>query len=42
MTVQEHLELYADIKGVKSTIRDTLIQKQIKEMDLTSYANVQA
>ena len=42
MTVREHLEFYARIKGIREEFREELIDKQIKEMDLVSYTNSQA
>lgn len=42
MTVREHLDFYARIKGIKSEYLEELIEKQIKEMDLGSYTNAQA
>ena len=42
LTVKQHLDFYATIKGVRSDYRDELVQKQLKEMDLTGYSNVNA
>lgn len=42
LTVYEHLQIYAAFKGIKTNLRERLIQKQIREMDLESYANVRA
>ena len=42
LTVYQHLNFYACIKGVRSDLREELIAKQIREMDLTEFANVDA
>ena len=42
LTVSQHLDFYASIKGVRSDYKAELIQKQIKEMDLTDFTNVNA
>ena len=42
LTVRQHLEFYARIKGIREDFRDDLIEKQIKDMDLTDYINVHA
>lgn len=42
VTVREHLEIYAVIKGVKSDIRAELVAKQISDMDLNDFENVHA
>jgi len=42
LTVLEHLQIYAALKGVRSDIREELIQKQIDDMDLRDYVNVRA
>lgn len=42
MTVLEHLELYASIKGVKPAIRQRIIEKQLVDMDLKSYEDTRA
>ena len=42
MTVQEHLEFYAKIKGIVRDKREALIKEQILKMDLTNYADKQA
>jgi len=42
LTVREHLEIYATLKGVRSDIRDKIVQKQIKDMDLEEYENKRA
>jgi ATP-binding cassette subfamily A (ABC1) protein 3 len=42
LTVKQHLEFYASIKGIRKDMREELILKQIKEMDLTDYINSQA
>jgi ATP-binding cassette, subfamily A (ABC1), member 3 len=42
MTVLEHLQFYAKIKGILGKFRDEIIQKQIEEMDLTEYIHAKA
>lgn len=42
MTVKEHLEIYAALKGIKSNVRARLIDKAIRDMDLTDYTNIRA
>lgn len=42
MTVYEHLDYYARLKGVLSHKKDALVEKQITEMNLENYRNVQA
>ena len=37
MTVEEHLDYYAKIKGVKKELRQQLVEKQIKEMNLEEH-----
>ena len=39
LTVQEHLEFYAKIKGIVRDKREALIKEQILKMDLTNYAD---
>jgi ATP-binding cassette subfamily A (ABC1) protein 3 len=34
LTVREHLEFYAVIKVVRSDLRDDLVSRQIKDLDL--------
>jgi len=34
VTVEEHLEYYARIKGIPDRLRQNLIEKQIKDMNL--------
>jgi ATP-binding cassette, subfamily A (ABC1), member 3 len=41
MTVLEHIEFYARIKGVLPSFRERLINKMITEMDLDEFRNVQ-
>jgi ATP-binding cassette subfamily A (ABC1) protein 3 len=36
-TVEEHLDFYARIKGIKKHMRERLINKQIKEMNLEEH-----
>ena len=42
LTVTQHLDFYASIKGVRSDYKDELIAKQIKEMDLGDFIHVNA
>lgn len=42
LTVKEHLEIYAALKCIKSDFRTRLIDKAIKDMDLTDYINIRA
>lgn len=42
LTVKEHLEIYAALKGIKAIYRERLIEKAIKEMDLESYIHIRA
>ena len=42
LTVREHLEFYAIIKGILAEYRERIIEKQIEEMDLRDFENVNA
>jgi len=42
ITVEEHLQLYADLKGIPRSIRDQLVEDKIKEMDLARYRKKKA
>ena len=42
LTVWQHLDFYARLKGVRPDLREDLITKQIKEMDLVQYSRVNA
>lgn len=42
LTVREHLEIYAALKGIKVELVDRLIEKAIKDMDLESYTRIRA
>jgi len=42
LTVYEHIEIYAALKGIKADIRVKLIEKSLKEMDLESYRDIRA
>ena len=42
LTVYQHLDFYASIKGVRSDYKAELIMKQIKEMDLGDFTHVNA
>lgn len=39
MTGREHLELYARVKGLSEQEVEEVVNKKIKEMDLTEFAN---
>jgi ATP-binding cassette subfamily A (ABC1) protein 3 len=41
LTVLEHLQIYADLKGI-TNLKDRLIHKAIKDMDLESYVDIRA
>jgi len=40
LTTREHLELYSAIKGIPSKKRKSLIDKKIREMELSNFENV--
>jgi len=40
LTVLEHLQIYAALKGVKASLRARMIEKAIREMDLEDYRNI--
>ena len=42
LTPQEHLKLYAKIKGIPDNLIPKFVEKQIRDMGLTKYAKVQA
>jgi len=42
LTGKEHLELYADIKGIPKNLRDKFVTKLIKEMELSEYQDISA
>ena len=42
ITVREHLEIYAVIKGVREDLVDPLVRLQLNWMDLTSFEDVHA
>jgi len=42
LTVLEHLELYSEIKGIPTNLREALVNKKLQEMDLERFRNVQA
>ena len=42
LTVNQHLEFYAKIKGVRPDYFNELVDKTLKEMDLTDYTHVNA
>jgi len=39
VTVREHLELFAAIKGIPSKEREEIVEDKIKEMGLSKYEN---
>lgn len=42
LTVREHLEIYASIKGIKKELKKSVIDRQIKEMDLQDFEHAKA
>lgn len=40
LTVREHLELYASLKGIDSTLRDQIIDKLMLDMGIKEYSEV--
>lgn len=42
LTVMEHLQIYSALKGIKASLRQKLIDKQIVDMDLVDYVNIRA
>lgn len=42
MTVEQHLDYYARIKGIAKENRKSKIEQQIKELNLEEYRNKQA
>ena len=42
LTGREHLELYADIKGIPKNLKDKFVSKKIKEMGLSDYQDKRA
>jgi len=42
LTVKEHLEFYAVMKGITAQYRQRIIEKQIDEMDLREFENIKA
>jgi|TARA_B110000285_G_scaffold227470_1_gene288850 ATP-binding cassette, subfamily A (ABC1), member 3 len=38
--VLEHLQIYAALKGVKKSLRERMVEKAIREMDLEDYRNI--
>lgn len=42
LTAQEHLELYANLKGIKPEYHEALIERMLETMNLTTYRNVKA
>jgi ABC-type multidrug transport system ATPase subunit len=37
LTVKEHLEFYANVKGVVRRFRQEIVEKQMTEMDLKEF-----
>lgn len=42
LTGREHLELYADIKGIPKNLKDKFVSLKIKEMGLSDYQDKRA
>lgn len=42
LTVLEHLQIYANLKGISAGLKDRIIQTQINDMDLRDYVDIQA
>lgn len=42
MTVLEHLQIYADLKGIDADKKAQLVDKAIMDMDLVNYRNIRA
>lgn len=42
LTVLEHLEIYAALKGIDARFRQKLVDKTIEDMDLIPYRNIRA
>lgn len=40
LTAREHLELYSALKGIPNSRRKQLVDKKLKEMNLTEYENI--
>jgi len=40
LTAREHLELYADIKGIPHNKREPIVQGALRELNLTEFENV--
>jgi ATP-binding cassette subfamily A (ABC1) protein 3 len=40
--VREHLAIYASLKAVKKELRQPMVEKALRDMDLTSYADIRA
>jgi len=38
----EHLQIYAALKGIRSRLREKLIERAITDMDLESYRDIRA
>jgi len=42
LTVLEHLQIYADLKGIDADKKAQLVDKAIMDMDLVNYRNIRA
>lgn len=42
LTVKEHLELYASLKGIDKNLRDMIIHKLMLDMGIMEYADIHA
>jgi ATP-binding cassette subfamily A (ABC1) protein 3 len=42
LTVREHLDIYAALKGIKIDLQKPLVEQAIEDMDLKSYVNIHA
>lgn len=40
LTVLEHLQIYANLKGISADLKDRIIQTQINDMDLRDYVDI--
>lgn len=42
LTVREHLELYASLKGIKKDLRESVVMKLMVDMGILEYEHVQS
>ena len=42
LTVREHLELYASLKGIQSRLREKVVKKLMVDMGILEYENIYA